>query len=96
MRHAVRYAKRYENGTPANRRPLAALYTIPTTILFMFVGLLAAVVVAVVGLGRAIEWVGIYLPVVVVLGVFVGVFVIFVREGGKVYAKFYDELYKRL
>jgi len=96
MRHAVRYATRYENGTPANRRPLAALYTIPTTILFMFVGLLAAVVVAVVGLGRAIEWVGIYLPVVVVLGVFVGVFVLFVREGGKVYAKFYDELYKRL
>jgi hypothetical protein len=59
------------------------------------VGLLAATVVAVVGLGRAIEWVGIYLPVVVVLGVFVGVFVLFVREGGKVYAKFYDELYKR-
>ncbi|HZC02693.1 MAG TPA: hypothetical protein VE844_15460 [Gammaproteobacteria bacterium] len=86
---------RYENGIPANRRPLAVLYTIPT-ILFIFVGLLAATVVAVVGLGRAIEWVGIYLPVVVVLGVFVGVFVLFVREGGKVYAKFYDELYKRL
>jgi hypothetical protein len=85
---------RYENGIPANRRPLAVLYTIPT-ILFIFVGLLAAPVVAVVGLGRAIEWVGIYLPVVVVLGVFVGVFVLFVREGGKVYAKFYDELYKR-
>jgi hypothetical protein len=85
---------RYENGIPANRRPLAVLYTIPTT-LFIFVGLLAATVVAVVGLGRAIEWVGIYLPVVVVLGVFVGVFVLFVREGGKVYAKFYDELYKR-
>ncbi|MDQ5828184.1 MAG: hypothetical protein M3441_29100 [Chloroflexota bacterium] len=85
---------RYENGIPANRRPLAVLYTIPT-ILFIFVGLLAATVVAVVGLGRAIEWVGIYLPVVVVLGVFVGVFVLFVREGGKVYAKFYDELYKR-
>jgi energy-coupling factor transporter transmembrane protein EcfT len=84
---------RYENGIPANRRPLAVLYTIPT-ILFIFVGLLAATVVAVVGLGRAIEWVGIYLPVVV-LGVFVGVFVLFVREGGKVYAKFYDELYKR-
>ena len=92
----MRHAMRYENGTPANRRPLAVLYTIPT-ILFIFVGLLAAtVVVAVVGLGRAIEWVGIYLPVVVVLGVFVGVFVLFVREGGKVYAKFYDELYKRL
>jgi hypothetical protein len=85
---------RYENGIPANRRPLAVLYTIPT-ILFIFVGLLAATVVAVVGLGRAIEWVGIYLPVVVVLGVFVGVFVLFVREGGKVYAKFYDEFYKR-
>ena len=85
---------RYENGIPANRRPLAVLYTIPT-ILFIFVGLLAATVVAVVGLGRAIEWVGIYLPVVVVLGVFVGAFVLFVREGGKVYATFYDELYKR-
>jgi hypothetical protein len=90
----MRHAMRYENGIPANRRPLAVLYTIPTT-LFIFVGLLAATVVAVVGLGRAIEWVGIYLPVVVVLGVFVGVFVLFVREGGKVYAKFYDELYKR-
>jgi hypothetical protein len=90
----MRHAMRYENGIPANRRPLAVLYTIPT-ILFIFVGLLAATVVAVVGLGRAIEWVGIYLPVVVVLGVFVGVFVLFVREGGKVYAKFYDELYKR-
>ena len=90
----MRHATRYENGIPANRRPLAVLYTIPT-ILFIFVGLLAATVVAVVGLGRAIEWVGIYLPVVVVLGVFVGVFVLFVREGGKVYAKFYDELYKR-
>jgi hypothetical protein len=92
----MRHAMRYENGTPANRRPLAALYTIPA-ILFMFVGLLAAVVVVVVvGLGRAIEWVGIYLPVVLVLGVFVGMFVLFVREGGKVYAKVYDELYKRL
>ncbi len=91
----MRHATRYENGIPANRRPLPALYTIPT-ILFMFVGLLAAVVVVVVGLGRAIEWVGIYLPVVVVLGVFVGMFVLFVREGGKVYAKVYDELYKRL
>ena len=91
----MRHAMRYENGIPANRRPLAVLYAIPT-ILFIFVGLLAATVVAVVGLGRAIEWVDIYLPVVVVLGVFVGVFVLFVREGGKVYAKFYDELYKRL
>jgi C4-dicarboxylate transporter len=91
----MRHAMRYENGTPANRRPLAALYTIPA-ILFMFVGLLAAVVVViVVGLGRAIEWVGIYLPVVLVLGLFVGMFVLFVREGGKVYAKVYDELYKR-
>jgi hypothetical protein len=90
----MRHATRYENGTHANRRPLPALYTIPA-ILFMFAGLLAAVVV-VVGLGRAMEWVGIYLPVVVVLGVFVGMFVLFVREGGKVYAKVYDELYKRL
>lgn len=91
----MRHASRYENGTPANRRLLAALYTIPT-IIFMLVGLLAAVVVAVLGLGRTIEWVGIHLPVAVLLSVFVGMFVLFVREGEKVYAKVYNELYKRL
>jgi ABC-type multidrug transport system permease subunit len=62
--------------------------------LFIFAGLLAAIVV--VGLSGTIEWVGTYLPVAVILGVFVGMFVLFVREGGKVYTKVYDELYKRL
>jgi C4-dicarboxylate transporter len=89
MRHAVRQ----ENETPTNR-PLAALYAI-LALLFVFAGLLVAVVViVVVGLGRAIDWVGIHLSVIVLLGVFVGMFVLFVREGGKVYAKVYDELYK--
>jgi len=88
----MRHATRYENGTPVNRRLLAAHYTIRAA-LSLIAGLLAAIaVVVVVGLGRVIEWVGLYLPVAVVLGVFVGMFVLFVREGGKVY----DELYKRL
>jgi C4-dicarboxylate transporter len=96
----MRHATRYENGTPANRRPLlAALYTI-LMVFSLIAGLLAAivvvVVVVVVGLDRAIEWVGIHLPVAVLLSVFVGMFVLFVREGGKVYAKVYNELYKRL
>jgi hypothetical protein len=90
----MRHATRYENGTHANRRLLAAHYMIRAALL-LIAGLLAAIAVVVVGLGRAIEWVGIYLPMAVVLGVFVGMFVLFVREGGKVYAKFYDELYKR-
>ena len=85
--------RRHENGAPADNRPLATLYTILAG-LFIFAGLLAAIVV--VGLGRTIEWVGTYLPVAVVLGVFVGMFVLFVREGGKVYTKVYDELYRRL
>ena len=89
MRHAVRQ----ENETPTNRRPLAALYAI-LALLFVLAGLLVAVVNVVVGLGRAIDWVGIHLSVIVLLGVFVGMFVLFVREGGKVYAKVYDELYK--
>jgi C4-dicarboxylate transporter len=89
MRHAVRQ----ENETPTNRRPLAALYAI-LALLFVFAGLLVAVVIVVVGLGRAIDWAGIHLSVIVLLGVFVGMFVLFVREGGKVYAKVYDELYK--
>jgi hypothetical protein len=91
----MRHATRYENGTHANRRLLATHYMIRATLL-LIAGLLAAIaVVVVVGLGKAIEWVGIYLPMAVVLGVFVGMFVLFVREGGKVYAKVYDELYKR-
>jgi branched-subunit amino acid permease len=58
-----------ENGTPANRRRLAAL--------FMMLGVVLVVVAAVtvVGPGRVIEWLGNHLiPVVVVLGVIVGVF----------------------
>jgi hypothetical protein len=94
----MRHATRYENGTPANRRPLlAALYTI-LMVFSLIAGLLAAIVVVVVlvGLDRAIEWVGIHLPVAVLLSVFVRMFVLFVPEGGKVYAKVYNELYKRL
>jgi branched-subunit amino acid permease len=62
---------RHENGTPANRRRRlrATLYTMLAVVL---VGVLAATVV---GPGRAIDWLGNYLiPVVVVLGVIVGVF----------------------
>ena len=75
------------------RLKIAALLTMLAG-LFIFAGLLAAIVV--VGLSGTIEWVGTYLPVAVILGVFVGMFVLFVREGGKVYTKVYDELYKRL
>jgi hypothetical protein len=54
----------HENGTPANRRPLAALYTMLGVVLVV---VLAATVV---GPGRAIDWLGTYLiPVMVILGV---------------------------
>ena len=60
---------RHQNGTPTNRRRLVALSTMAAVVL---VGVLAATVV---GPGRAIDWLGNYLiPVVVVLGVIVGVF----------------------
>ena len=89
------HATRYESGTSVNRRPLLALYT-TLVVLLVFAGLLAAIVVVVVGLGEAIDWTGPYLPVAVLLSVFIRTFVLFVRMGGKVYAKYYEELYKRL
>jgi branched-subunit amino acid permease len=59
---------RHENGTPAKRR-LAALSTMLVVVLVV---VLAAIVV---GPGRAIDWLGNYLiPVLMVLGVIVGVF----------------------
>jgi hypothetical protein len=48
------------------------LYTI-LAVLFIFVGLLAAMVVE-AGLGREIEWVGTYLSVAALLGMFVRTF----------------------
>ena len=51
------------------------LYTILAD-LFVFVGLLAAMVVE-AGLGREIEWVGTYLPVAALLGMFVRMFAAF-------------------
>jgi branched-subunit amino acid permease len=63
---------RHENGTPAGdhrRRLRAASYTM---LLVVLVVVLAAIVV---GPGRVIDLVGAYLvPIVVVLGVIVGVF----------------------
>ena len=54
---------RHENGTPANRRRLAA---ISTMLLVVLVVVLAATVV---GPGRAIDWLGNYLiPVGVITG----------------------------
>jgi hypothetical protein len=72
---------RQENETPANRRRRlhAALYrpytrasTMLVVLLVVLVGILAAIVM---GPGRVIDWLGAYLiPVLVVLGVIVGVF----------------------
>ena len=73
---------RHQNGTPANRRRLAALSTMLAVVL---VGVLAATVV---GPGRTIDWLGNYLiPVVVVLGVIVGVFVLAAWEIAKLHDK---------
>ena len=58
-----------ENGSPANRRRLAAMSVL---LVVALVGLLAA---AVVGPGRAIGWVvNDLIPVVVVVGVIFGVY----------------------
>ncbi len=57
---------RHENGVPAVRRPPAVLSKI-LVIAFVFVGILAAIVV---GLERLGYWVGTYLvPFAVILGV---------------------------
>jgi hypothetical protein len=67
---------RQENGTPANRRPLAALYAI-LVVLVGFVGL-----AVIMGTSRAIDWVGTsLLPMVVLLGVVGGVVGLLVWEG---------------
>jgi hypothetical protein len=83
---------RHENGTPTNRRLHAALYTM-LALAFGLAGL-----VAVVGPGRAIDWLVTYLiPVVMILGVVVWLFVLLRRGGGgrdyydgKSYEKWYD------
>jgi hypothetical protein len=84
---------RYENGTPTNRRLHAALYTM-LALAFGFAGL-----VAVVGPGRAIDWIVPYLvPVVMILGVVVWLFFLLRRGGGsRDYndGNAYDEWYDR-
>ena len=63
-----------EDSAPANRRPLAAL-CVMLAVLSVFVGL-----DAIFGPGWAVYWVGTYLiPMVVILGVFVGTSILFVR-----------------
>lgn len=77
---------RHENGVPAARRPLAVLYAI-LAVLIGFAGL-----AAIMGPGRAIDWVVTdLLPMVVLLGVVFGVVGLMMWEGGKVH----DERYER-
>ncbi len=65
-----------------NRRSRAALYTMLVVVLL---GILAAIVV---GPGRVIDWLGAYLiPVLVVLGVIVGVFGLAAWEIAKLHDK---------
>ncbi len=65
-----------------NRRSRAALYTMLVVVL---VGILAAIVM---GPGRVIDWLGAYLiPVLVVLGVIVGVFGLAAWEIAKLHDK---------
>ena len=81
-----------ENGTPTNRRLHAALYTM-VALAFGLAGL-----VAVVGPGRAIDWLVTYLiPVVAILGVVLWLYFLLRRGGGgrdyydgKSYEKWYD------
>jgi hypothetical protein len=72
MRHATRYESEILAPTVARSR---LLYTI-LAVHFIFVGLLAAMVVE-AGLGREIEWVGTYLPVAALLGMFIRTFAAF-------------------
>jgi predicted MFS family arabinose efflux permease len=82
----------HENRTRTSRRLHAALYTM-VALAFGFAGL-----VGVVGPGRAIDWLVTYLiPVVMILGVVVWLFVLLRRGGGgrdyydgKSYEKWYD------
>jgi hypothetical protein len=67
---------RHENGTPTNRRLHAAL-----ALAFGLAGL-----VAVVGPGRAIDWIVTYLiPVVAILGVVVWLYFLLRRGGSRDY-----------
>jgi predicted MFS family arabinose efflux permease len=82
---------RHENRNPTNRRLHAALYTM----LALAFGL--AGFVAVVGPGRAIDWLVTYLlPVVMILGVVLWLYFLLRRGGsrdyydGKSYEKWYD------
>lgn len=78
---------RHENEPPADRRSLATL-SMTLAVALVSVGLLAAIM----GTGRAIDWVVTdLLPMVVLLGVVFGVVGLLVRGGGKVY----DERYER-
>ncbi len=80
---------RLKDGTPANRRPLAALSTM------LVILSVCVVLAAIVGPGRAIDWVGTYLTPVRILGLMVGVIGLLVWEGrkasddGKGYIRFY-------
>jgi hypothetical protein len=83
---------RHESRTPTNRRLHAALYTI-LALAFGF-----AVLVAIVGPGRAIDGIVTYfIPVVMILGVVLWLFFLLRRGGGsrdyydgKSYEKWYD------
>jgi len=83
---------RHENGTPTNRRLHAALYTM-VALAFGLAGL-----VAVVGPGRAIDWIVTYLiPVVIILGVVLLLYVLLRRGGSRDYydGNSYDKWYDR-
>jgi predicted MFS family arabinose efflux permease len=85
---------RHENRTPTNRRRRlrAALYTIVALALGL------AGLVGGVGPGRAIDWLVTYLiPVVMILGVVVWLFVLLRRGGGRDYydGKSYEKWYDR-
>jgi hypothetical protein len=71
---------RHENGTPTNRRLHAALYTM-LALAFGLAGL-----VAVMGPGRAINWLVTYLiPVVAILGVVLWLYFLLRRGGSRDY-----------
>ena len=84
---------RHENGPPANRRH--SLAVLSAMVVVVLAGILAAIVV---GAGRVMGLVVTYLvPVAVILGVVVLVFVLVRRGGGKDYddGNAYDEWYHR-
>jgi hypothetical protein len=83
---------RHENRTPTNRRHHAALYTM-LALALGFAGL-----VAVVGVGRALDWIVTYLiPVVAILGVVLWLYFLLRRGGGRDYydGRSYDKWYDR-